>query len=132
MTGILAIDDMAVLSLAQRGGILTVVSEHDPLLRRFGQCDLIQLQAGETLEILRRQADEVWALVSGAAAAKLEDQREDSPSFESVQALELSGDAPRAVLVPFGVRWRVTARTQAVLVRLSTHEDGANSEDLTP
>lgn len=132
MTGILAINDLAVQALEWRGGILTVVSENDPLLRRFGQCDYVRLNAGDTLEILRQQADEVWAVIVGEAEARLEDRREDSPSYQAVQALELEETLPKAVLVPFGVRCRMTASTDAVLIRLTTHEDRDNPEDHTP
>ncbi len=132
MTGILAINDMAVQALEWRGVILNVVSENDSLLRRFGQCDYVRLEAEETLEILRRRADEVWAVIAGQADLKLEDRREDSPSNQAVQDLELDGEQPKAVLVPFGVHCRITARTEAVLIRLTTHEDSDIPEDHTP
>lgn len=132
MTEILAINDMAVQALEWRGGILTVVSDSDPLLRRFGQCDYVRMGAGETIEVLRQQADEVWALIAGTADARLKDQREESPSYQAIQTFELDGDLPKAVLVPFGVRCRITTRSEAVLIRLTTHEDSEDSDDLVP
>ena len=132
MTEILAINDMVVQALEWRGGILTVVSENDPLLRRFGQCDYVRMQAEENLEILRQRADEVWAVIAGRTDLELEDLREESPSYQAVQHLELDGGLPKAILVPFGVRNRISARTEAVLIRLTTHEDSDNPEDHTP
>lgn len=131
MTGILAINDMAVQALEWRSGILTVVSENDPLLRRFGQCDYVRLEAEENLEILRQRADEVLAVIAGQADIKLEDQRQESPSYHAVQDLELDGELPKAVLVPFGVRCRIAARTETVLIRLTTHADSDNPADHT-
>ena len=132
MTGFLAINDMAVQALEWRGGFMTVVSENDPLLRRFGQCDYVRMKAEETLVILRKQADEVWAVITGQADVRMEDRREESPSYQAVQTLELDGDLPKAVLVPFGVRCRITARTEAVLIRLTTHVDSDIPEDQIP
>ena len=132
MTEILAINDMAVQALEWRSGILTVVSENDPLLRRFGQCDYVRLEAEGSLEILRKQADEVWAVIAGQAVLKLEDQRAASPSYQAILDLKLDGELPKAVLVPFGVRCRITTRKEAGLIRLTTHEDGDNPEDHTP
>jgi len=132
MTKILAINDMAVQALEWRGSFLTVVSENDPMLRRFGQCDYVRMKAEETFEILRRQADEVWALIAGQADVRLEDRREESPSYQAVQTLEMDAELPKAVLVPFGVRCRIAARTEAVLIRLTTHEDSDIPEDHIP
>ena len=132
MNEILAINDMTVQALAWQSGVLTVVSENDPLLRRFGQCDLIKLSAGETLEIQRRRADEVWALIAGKVSLRLEDRREDSPSLGEHQMLILTGEQPKTALVPFGVHGMFSANSDAVLLRLTTHEDTADPEDLTP
>ena len=132
MNEILAINDMTVQAMEWRGRVLTVVSENDPLLRRFGQCDYLRLSAGEALEIQRKQADEVWAVIEGESSLRVEDRREDSPSCGKHQTLELTGEQPKAVLVPFGVHGLFSARLDAVLIRLATHEDSADPEDLIP
>jgi len=128
----LGINDLTLMPLAWRDGRLTVLSENDPLLRRFGQCDYLRLAAGASRILLRKQADEIWTLVSGRARLVLTDQREDSPSRQSGQTLELDENAPRSVLIPFGVHARITATADAVFVRLTTHADDFDPGDLVP
>ena len=114
---------MIVKELSWHDGALTVVTESDPLLRRFGQLDYVLLEEGGHLEIRRKQADEIWAVISGTAAMIVEDRREDSPSFGVSQVLPLDGESPRAVLVPFGTSCKIEGHTSSVLLRLTTHQD---------
>jgi hypothetical protein len=95
----------------------------DRLLRRFGQADVLRLEDGITLALKERTtADEVWALIEGQATFEWEDLRPASPT--SASTARLSASEPIAVLVPFGVAFRVTADGgTAVLLRLSTHGD---------
>jgi len=95
----------------------------DRLLRRFGQADVLRLEDGIILAMKERTtADEVWALIEGKATFEWEDLRPTSPT--SASTARLSTSEPIAVLVPFGVAFRVTAEGgTAVLLRLSTHAD---------
>jgi hypothetical protein len=101
----------------------TALSYSDHLLRRFGQADIVHLEAGGRLE--RREeptADEVWVLIDGNAAFEWEDRRPSSPT--SGGRASLAAREPITVLVPFGVAFHVTAGNgAAVLLRLSTHAD---------
>ena len=124
------VSDMTVKELQWRRGILTLVDESDPLLRRFGQLDFIKLSAGKTLEIEREQADEIWTAVSGSVEVALEDLRQDSPSYKAAERFLLDGEAPLALLVPFGVGCRIEAQTETELIRITTHKDRIDSEDV--
>jgi hypothetical protein len=124
------ITDMMMKELHWRDGILTVVDENDPLLRRFGQLDYIKLPEGESIDFERRQADEIWAALSGMVEMTLEDNRQESPSYGASQEVLLEGDEPVAVLVPFGVYCNLVSRWSAVMIRLTTHQDGVDLEDV--
>jgi dTDP-4-dehydrorhamnose 3,5-epimerase-like enzyme len=113
------------------GHYLTILRETDPLLRRFGQCDLLILEKGEKLVFSREQADEFWAVVDGQVSFTMEDTRSESPSFQQEQYEELTGETPRLIMVPFGVRCKVHAELPSTLVRLATHQDGTHPGDQT-
>ncbi|MEJ2757912.1 MAG: hypothetical protein P8046_05455, partial [Anaerolineales bacterium] len=81
------ITDMMLINLASNGHLLTVVSEHDPLLRRFGQVDVVNLDPAHPLTLQRKKADEVWTVLEGNALFTLVDRREDSPTFGGQVAL---------------------------------------------
>jgi hypothetical protein len=123
------ISDMYVADLKWQEGVLTVIKESDHLLRRFGQVDIVNLAPESKLEICRDEADEIWALVSGKVLLLMEDQRKDSPSFGRLVELEISQDAPKAVLVPFGVTCKVSSTRGAILLRTGTHQDGTHPSD---
>lgn len=127
-----AINDLAVMDLTSRWPVLTVLSEHDPLLRRFGQVDMVDLDVNHPQTILRKKADEVWAVLEGEAHFSLEDLREDSPTFGAELTLVLDASIYRAVLLPFGVACRVETPAHALCLRLTTHADGSNPEDQVP
>lgn len=124
------ITDMTVKELRWRDGILSVVNETDPLLRRFGQLDYIKLPEGESIDFERGKADEIWAVVAGMVEMTLVDRRQESPSYQVSQEILLDSNEPMAVLVPFGVRCRIISREPAVLVRLTTHQDGFDPKDV--
>jgi len=127
-----AIADMLLVDLQPNGSLLTIVSEHDPLLRRFGQVDVVSLAPGHPLTVLRSKADEVWTILEGQATFSLTDRREDSPTFGQQATLTLDSQAPQAVLVPFGTECRVEAESAARLLRLTTHADDTDPQDILP
>ncbi len=57
------------------GQYMTILREKDPLLRRFGQCDLLLLDVGEEIEFHREKADEIWAVVDGHVSFTMVDTR---------------------------------------------------------
>lgn len=126
------IPDMIVRDLEPEGRRLTVSQEEDHLLRRFGQVDLVEMSADESIFIYRKKADEVWSVISGAATFTLTDRREESPAFENQLELELLGSKPQALLVPFGVECQIRSAVGAKLVRLTTHQDGTEPGDNVP
>ena len=131
MNSILNISDSFITSIDWNSGVLTVLKESDQLLRRFGQVDVVDLGAKNTLEVRRIQADEIWAIISGKAEIELEDQRGESPSFGKRVDMEVEGKSPQVFLVPFGVNCKISSQEGAILLRISTHQDGTHPEDRT-
>lgn len=127
-----AINDLVVMELTSRWPILTVLSENDPLLRRFGQVDVVDLDVNHPQSVLREKADEVWAVLEGEAHFSLEDRRADSPSFGQQLTLVLDARVYRAVLLPFGVACRVETVAHALCLRLTTHADDTYPQDQVP
>lgn len=125
--------DVILKRIDRRSGVLTLVKETDPLLRRFGQLDLVTLGPDSSLEIFRNEADEIWTVVEGNAHFNLIDNRENSPSFQNKEELGLGADPTELILIPFGVQCLITSThpTGSTLVRLTTHEDGTNPGDST-
>lgn len=126
------ISDMYVLELQWDQGILTVLKEDDHLLRRFGQIDLVNLTPGGNIEVWREKADEIWILFSGEAKIVMEDLRDESPSLNDIVELTLDQDHPKAVLVPFGVKFKLYSSDGAMLLRVGTHQDNSLMTDQTP
>jgi hypothetical protein len=118
-----AVHDVLVTPLPPSGaGPRPILSFDDHLLRRFGSAQIVRLAAGETFESLRAAADEIWALLDGRAEFRLEDTRTFSPTAGVLQSI--LAESPTRVLVPFGVRLRVTPRPTADLLRFMTHTEG--------
>lgn len=122
MSSQLVIPDLLLLPLVRSGSRLTVLSEHDHLLRRFGSLELLDVEPGETATFsLRAEADEIWAPVAGAVTVSLLDRRPQSPSYGKRPEFRLDADDPHALLIPFGVARGVVAKAPARVLRLSTH-----------
>jgi len=127
-----AISDLALLDLRWQGGVLTVITEDNHLLRRFGAVDVVNLEPDRPRVLLRHQADEIWTVLSGQAFFHLEDHREDSPSQGTALDVTISQDAPRALLIPFGVLCKVSStKKESILLRISTHQDESHPGDTT-
>jgi dTDP-4-dehydrorhamnose 3,5-epimerase-like enzyme len=104
------------------GASLELLRYSDHLLRRFGFAEMIFLESEQGRPtMLRKVADEVWALVEGGVQFKWLDLRSSSPTHDT--SYQLDCDQPTLVLVPFGVEFTVQAvGGPAQLLRLSTHE----------
>jgi dTDP-4-dehydrorhamnose 3,5-epimerase-like enzyme len=103
----------------------------DHLLRRFGVAEVVHAEPGSRTELVQRSvADEVWALIEGAADFFWRDLRAGSPTQNGVVRLHLS--EATLMLVPFGVAFGFqTADQNAWLLRLATHTDGEHPGDRT-
>jgi hypothetical protein len=133
------IADMHIFPLARAAGRLPLLRNSDHLLRRFGQLDLLELAAGQRLDLpVRGEADCFLFPVSGTVEAALMDLRPSSPSHGARAAVALNVDEPKGLLVPFGVACSLQAASQAVLIQLSTHSEAhsadraANPAELKP
>jgi 5-deoxy-D-glucuronate isomerase len=102
-------------------GRLPVLAFEDHLLRRFGGAEVVRLAAGDTFQVRRTVADEVWVLLAGEAEFHLDDLRVASPTHGARQAVRST--SPIRVLLPFGVRLEVRAGVEALLLRVMTHSE---------
>ena len=128
-----SISGVLCVGIEREGHVLTALTEHNHLLRRFGQVDYIQLEGqGEGLEIFRQEADEAWVMVEGHARLSLLDRRKDSPTLNVQNIIDLSAEDPQALLVPFGVLCRVSTIMGGKFIRITTHQDGETAGDLLP
>lgn len=117
-----AIHDVVLTPLGSTpDGSRAILAFEDHLLRRFGSVELIRLGAGEAFRVLREMADEIWALLDGAADFELTDTRPASPTSGEAQSFHV--DSPTRILVPFGVRLRVRPDPTASLLRIMSHSE---------
>jgi hypothetical protein len=92
----------------------------DHLLKRLGLIEWIQLVAGDSIpKFMRSQADELWTLIDGKAVFEWKDKRENSPTYNASHSL--IAQSPLRLLVPFGVEFMVSAKTDCTLLRISSH-----------
>jgi hypothetical protein len=110
------------------GERLHLVGYSDHLLRRFGEAELLRLEADrQRPPALRQAADELWALIRGSVEFELVDRREGSPSVG--QTYQIRQSEPAVVLVPFGVEFVIRAvGGSAELIRFTTHEEHGQDE----
>jgi len=102
-------------------GRQAILAFEDHLLRRFGSAEVVRLGPGEPFRVLREKADEIWALLDGAAEFLLEDTRPTSPTLGVKQAVRM--DSPARLLVPFGVQLEVRLDPKASLLRIMSHSE---------
>lgn len=105
----------------------------DHLMKRVGLIEVVEISAGDVLPaFVRSEADELWILIHGKARFKWRDQRQNSPTDGAVHTL--NADSPVRVLVPFGVRFSMSAESDCSLLRISSHaidlSDDVVQEDL--
>jgi hypothetical protein len=125
-----SIPDVFLLDLERTEGRLVLLRDTDHLLRRFGQVENRNLTEGEeTSFLLRKVADEIWSVIAGEVTLTLVDKREGSPSENKSMRIKLSEIQPKAVLVPFGIAYHISAQKNAQMIRISTHADGTHSDD---
>ena len=133
------INDVYLHQIVWKGNDLTLVRESDPVLRRFGQCDLVRSDQHQPLEVFRKRADELWIVLNGDPTEfVLNDLRPDSPSFQNEQKIMIeaveSGTlfTKEALLIPFGVAFRIECQSPTSFIRLTTHQNEDDPEDKTP
>jgi hypothetical protein len=102
-------------------GRQAILAFEDHLLRRFGSAEVVRLGPGQAFRVMREKADEVWALLEGAAEFQLEDQRSTSPTLAVSQAVRM--ETPTRLLLPFGVRLLVRPDPRALFLRIMTHSE---------
>lgn len=118
------ISDAVIFERKIEKGDWVILRENDHLLRRFGQIDLIQLNAdSHGLKYWRESADELWTVIRGEATFQLQDKRQESPSFERGTEVLLCDNHPQILLVPFGVECVISSRIDAQMIRVTTHQD---------
>jgi dTDP-4-dehydrorhamnose 3,5-epimerase-like enzyme len=121
----LAISDAYLFPLKRDGDRLTLLHEHDHLLRRFGQLSTLELSPGKQVEFgPHLEADRFAFVIEGEVRFSLTDQRELSPSRNASVEIQLSAVNAQGLLVPFGVALKISAQTASRMVLLSTHGDG--------
>lgn len=120
------------LQRSPRGFVL--LREADHLLRRFGQLELLELAAGERVDLgLRAEADRFVYVIDGRCNVDLVDLRAASPTHGAHTVVALDAADPHGVLVPFGVACTLHAEGKTRLVLLSTHsETHADDRAATP
>ncbi|MBX3047648.1 MAG: hypothetical protein KIT46_08520 [Anaerolineales bacterium] len=118
------IHDMLLFPLEAADGQLTLLSNQQHLLRRFGQLDLLILAAGQAHNAgLRGEADRICFALDGRVDLQLEDRRPQSPSHGAAVSLTLDAAQPQGLLLPFGVACTLQAAGPARLLVLSTHSE---------
>lgn len=102
------IDGVAIKELTlhadERGFLVELLREDDPLFTRFGQATLSLNYPG----VVRawhwhEEQDDLWAVVKGMIKAVLYDPREGSPTRGQVQEFFLGEQNPILLRIPVGV-----------------------------
>jgi dTDP-4-dehydrorhamnose 3,5-epimerase len=87
-----------------RGHLMEVERRDDSFYLDFGQAYITMTKPGVVRAWYRhkRQTDQI-ALVKGRLLLVLIDSREDSPTFQAVQQIRITEDAPALVQIPPGI-----------------------------
>jgi hypothetical protein len=118
------IADMHLFPLEHSEDGMLLLRNSDHLLRRFGQLDLISLEAGERRKNpAHEEADEIWFVLRGEIKVSMVDKRGGSPSEGKEVQLVIAEDDPHGLLLPFGVACMISSKKGASLLRVSTHSD---------
>ncbi len=124
------INGVKLFSLETKVNRIILNGELDDLLRRMGQVEVRVVSEIEENEFtLRAVADEVWVSIDGGVDIILVDRRSGSPTEETAIKINLDTEDGQGVLIPFGVAYSIIAKTDARLLRLSTHRDGSHEGD---
>ncbi|MEX1071012.1 MAG: dTDP-4-dehydrorhamnose 3,5-epimerase family protein [Anaerolineales bacterium] len=122
MPEMLPISDVHLFPLTVSAGRWKLLSEEDHLLRRFGQLELLDLDASQETDFeLRAEADRFLFAINGRARAQLLDLRTSSPSLGERVNISLDTENAQGLLLPFGVACALYAETDSRLIVLSTH-----------
>ena len=123
------INEITITDIKTGEGWGALLSEHDHLLRRFGFVELQELKIDQPSYTFREQADEILVLLEGRADLTIIDRRKQSPSFNQIDRLPLSGSRLQRILIPFGIAYRLEISAPAKLLRVSTHARGTHPGD---
>lgn len=108
----------------------TLLSEAQHLLRRFGTLELVQIDEGaEEAYRVRGEADEILVPIKGATRLEALDLREGSPTQSYAMHIDLSQKDGDAILVPFGVAYRLSTDPSAEVLRVASHREGTHAGD---
>lgn len=115
-----------------RGHLMEVARCDDSFYLGFGQAYITMTKRGVIRAWYRhkQQTDQI-ALVKGRLLLVLMDSREDSPTFQALQEIRISDDAPALVQIPPGVWHGFQALDgEAFLLHLNTQPfDFANPDE---
>jgi hypothetical protein len=111
------------VQISKRENSSVLLSEKQHLLRRFGAVHYDDLEEGETLSLpTDSEADEAWMLIRGIGILTLKDLREDSPSYDQSDELNMKESDSTSVLIPFGVNKYFQASAYCQIIRVVSHD----------
>jgi len=124
--------------ITERGHLMEVQRCDDSHCLDFGQAYVTMTKPGVVRAWYRHQdqVDQI-ALVKGGLLLVLFDSREDSPTFQSLQEIRISEDAPALVQIPPGIwhGFQVFGEEETYLLHLNTRPfdfDHPDEERLAP
>jgi len=119
-----AISGLAIFQIEQNNDHRMLIDDHQHLLRRFWQLELLTLNQDKHIEFRKRQiADEFIFIDQVQVNIRTVDLRSESPSMGVKMSNDINQNSLEAMLVPFGVAYSMTTTNVAKIIRLSTHND---------
>jgi dTDP-4-dehydrorhamnose 3,5-epimerase-like enzyme len=125
-----SIQDIHIFPLKISPGRKIILQDQDHFLRRFGQLDMVGINAGKSNKFqMREVADEIFGIIDGKVTLTLVDLRKGSPSYLNQLTHNFDAEKGEGVLIPFGVGSSFASENGASLIKVSTHIDGEHSGD---
>lgn len=108
------------------------IRESDHVLRRFGELEIFSLEKKfQGPFVIRYEADEIFAVLSGELELKMVDLRENSPTFNETMVVQINELDSEAYLIIFGVAFSIKSNTGAKVLRLSTHKKNQLDQEIS-
>ena len=108
------------------------IRESDHVLRRFGELEIFSLEKKPPGPfVIRHEADEIFAVLSGELELKMVDLRENSPTFNEIMVVQINEQDSEAYLIIFGVAFSIKSNTGAKVLRLSTHKKNQLDQEIS-
>ena len=108
------------------------IRESDHVLRRFGELEIFSLEKKPPGPcVIRHEADENFAVLSGELELKMVDLRENSPTFNEIMVVQINEQDSEAYLIVFGVAFSIKSNTGAKVLRLSTHKKNQLDQEIS-